>query len=134
MQFLSRVRANGLKLQVRFIWDTMACVNASSRNGSLGTLGQFHPPKVGIGAKCDSENLQNSHFQNFQAFYRGDHMVLLHFYAIQAISYIEVCLRIHFYLMHSHDCALHYGLALSVHMPCNSRNKTNSIIIHKSYL
>ena len=54
-------------------------MNASSKNGTLGTLGQFHPPKVGIGAKCDSENLQNSHFQKFQAFHIGDHMVFIAF-------------------------------------------------------
>ena len=33
-----------------------------NKNWALGTLGQFHPPKVGKKAKCDSENLQNSHF------------------------------------------------------------------------
>ena len=54
-------------------------MNASSKNWAFSSLGQFHPPKVGIGAKYDSENLQNSHFKIFQAFHRGDHMVFIAF-------------------------------------------------------
>ena len=78
-------------------------VNASSKNWALGTLGQFHPPKVGIGAKCDSESVQNSHFKFFRLFIEGIIIwFLLHFYAIQAISHFKVFLRPHFYLMCSY--------------------------------
>ena len=82
-------------------------MNASSKNWALGTLGQFHPPKVGIGAKCDSENLQNSHFKIFKLFIEGIIWFLWHFYAIQAISHIEVFLRPNFYLMCSYKFYVH---------------------------
>ena len=54
-----------------YLYTLHVCVNASNKNRALGILGQFHPPKVGICAKCVSENLQNSNFQIFQAFHRG---------------------------------------------------------------
>ena len=47
------------------------------------TLGQFHPPNVGIGAKCDSDDVYTKFtFQILQPFHKGDHTV---FIAIQAI-------------------------------------------------
>ena len=69
-------------------------MNASSNNNwALGTPGQFHPPRAGIGAQCDSENLPNSYFKYFRLFVEGFIWFLWHFYAVQAISHIEVFLR-----------------------------------------
>ena len=43
-------------------------VNASSKNGTLVTHPTLHPPEMGIGSKCVSEDFQELSFSNFQAF------------------------------------------------------------------
>ena len=45
-------------------------VNASSKNGTLVTHPTLHPPEMGIGSKCVSEDFQQLSFSNFQAFLR----------------------------------------------------------------
>ena len=68
-------------------WYT-AYVNVSSKIGPSVHLANFTPQrKVGIGV---IQRIYKIHISIFQAFHRGDHMVLWHFYAIQAISHIEV--------------------------------------------
>ena len=47
-----------------------AYVNASSKNRTLVTHPTLHPPEMGIGSKCVSEDFQELSFSNFQAFLR----------------------------------------------------------------
>ena len=56
-------------------------------------------------------------FKFFRLFIEGIIWFLLHFYAIQAISHIEVFLRFHFYLMQTHvEYTMLLSLPLKIYM------------------
>ena len=77
-------------------------VNASSRNALLVTHAKFYPPKFGIGTKYVSEDLETSHFSNFQAFHSGDHMTFIAFSCFSGNFPHSMWLILRFYLMRSH--------------------------------
>ena len=56
----------------------MTIMNSSSRKAMVVTLCQLYSPKLGIGAKCVSEDLENPHFSTiFRHFIEGTIILLL---------------------------------------------------------
>ena len=55
------------------MYCTLSICEHLKKKRTLTHTCQFHPPKLGIGAKCILEDLETS---NFQAFPSGDHNIV----------------------------------------------------------
>ena len=78
-------------------------MNVSSKNGTLLTHPTFHPPEMGIGSKCVSEDFRELSSSNFQAFLgRGCTSFNPLLSNLDNSPHLTVPIRFQFYLMRSH--------------------------------